>query len=82
MSTEATAPEWVRTYEKGADYIECLGGVSWNDAPLPYPWHHCRAQMRGWMGLSYVERCACGAIRGSAREPWQDWRAGRRSGNP
>jgi hypothetical protein len=64
--------EWVRTYENGADYIESLDGVDWNDAPLPRRWHDCTAQTRGWMSLNYVERCACGAIRDSTREPWME----------
>lgn len=64
------AESWVRTYEHGGDYIESLGGVLWADVPLPYPWHHCKAQTRGWFSLNYTERCACGATRYGAREPW------------
>ena len=55
--------EWVRTYEHDCDYIESVGGIAWQDAPLPYRWHRCRPQTRGWFGLNYTERCACGATR-------------------
>jgi hypothetical protein len=54
---------WVRTYEHNGDYIESIDGTDWADAPLPYPWHKCTPQTRGWFGLSYTERCACGATR-------------------
>jgi hypothetical protein len=64
--------EWVRTYEKDLDYIESIGGVMWGDGPLPYPWHRCEPQTRGWMGLNYTERCNCGAIRLSTRGPWME----------
>jgi hypothetical protein len=64
------AENWVRTFENGLDYLESLDGVLWADAPLPYPWHHCQPQTRGLIGLNYTERCACGAIRMSARGPW------------
>jgi len=62
--------EWVRTYEHDGNYVESVDGIAWADAPLPYPWHHCRPQTRGWMGRGYVERCACGATRLSSRGPW------------
>jgi hypothetical protein len=64
--------EWIRTYENGADYIESIGGVSWNEGAPPYPWHRCEPQTRGWIGLGYVERCCCGAIRARPRGPWAD----------
>ena len=54
---------WIRTYENGADFIESIDGIDWADAPLPYPWHKCWPQTRGWFGLNYTERCACGATR-------------------
>ena len=57
------APNWVRTYENGPDYIESAGGIDWCDAPLPRRFHRCRTQTRGWLRFSYVERCACGATR-------------------
>jgi hypothetical protein len=67
-----TALEWVRTWEHNGNYTESIGGVDWHDAPLPYPWHQCFPQTRGWIGLTYVERCACGAIRGSTRGRWSE----------
>jgi len=70
---------WVRTFENGADYIESLGGIAWADVPLPYPWHHCKPQTRGWFGLSYTERCACGAARLDGRGPWMEKNQTRRS---
>jgi hypothetical protein len=63
---------WVRTFEDGADYIESLDGVCWADAPLPYPWHRCEPQTRGWLGLNCSERCACGATRLDGRGPWME----------
>ena len=69
MSTEL---RWIRTYETGPDYTESIGGILWADAGLPYPWHRCEPQTRGWFGLNYVERCACGAIRDRNRGPWLD----------
>lgn len=62
--------EWVRTYDNAPDYVESLGGVMWNDARLPLPWHRCRAQTRGFLSLDYVERCPCGAARMSPGGPW------------
>lgn len=61
---------WVRSYEKGSDYVESLGGVIWAEAPLPHWLHRCRVQTRGWIGLAYTERCPCGAMRTSPRSPW------------
>lgn len=69
MSDEAG---WIRTYEHDLDYIESINGVSWADAPLPHPWHRCKTQTRGWFGLNYTERCACGATRYAARGPWME----------
>lgn len=62
--------QWTLTYKSGFDYIESLGGVMWNKAPLPLPWHRCRTQTRGWIGPGYVERCPCGATRLSPAGPW------------
>lgn len=62
--------EWVRTYERGLDHLEALGGVHWFDAPLPRRRHQCQPQTRGFFGVNYVERCACGAYRESARLSW------------
>jgi hypothetical protein len=64
--------EWVRTYEKGTDYIESIGGTNWSEGAVPFPWHRCEPQTRGYLDLSYVERCCCGAIRDRARGPWSD----------
>lgn len=62
--------EWVRTYEDGADWSESIGGVMWNDAPLPRWWHRCRAQTRAQLGMGYAERCACGAASLTPAGPW------------
>jgi hypothetical protein len=62
--------DWVLTYENGPDHIESLNGVVWHEAGLPSRWHSCRAQTRAWLGGDYAERCACGAIRLHAGDPW------------
>lgn len=41
---------------------EHVNGVRWHEAPLPRRWHRCRTQTSGWVGLTRVERCACGAL--------------------
>jgi hypothetical protein len=69
---EAKPMNWIRTFENGADYIESIDGIDWHDAPLPSRWHQCREQTRGWFGLNYVERCACGATRLRHSEPWMN----------
>lgn len=39
-------------------------GTDWFEAPLPRRFHRCRPWTFGFGGgLTYVERCACGAIR-------------------
>lgn len=58
--------------ENGGDRAESLGGVLWADAPLPLPWHRCRAQTRGRFVRDYIERCACGAARMSPGGPWTE----------
>lgn len=58
--------------------IENLNGVPWHKAPLPRRWHRCQAQTRGWDMLTYIERCACGAIRLNGRG-WLDRNSTRRS---
>jgi hypothetical protein len=63
---------WVRTYSSGGDYIESLGGVLWSDAGLPLRWHWCVPQTRGRIGLTYSERCRCGAIRLRPTGLWLD----------
>lgn len=40
-----------------------IGGVPWNEAPLPPRMHKCWAQTTGWIGFEQVQRCACGALR-------------------
>lgn len=42
--------------------IEHVNGVRWHEAPLPKWWHRCCVQTSGWIGLTLVERCACGAM--------------------
>ena len=42
--------------------IEHLDGVAWHDAPIPWRWHRCWIQTRGWVKLIRIYRCACGAI--------------------
>jgi hypothetical protein len=76
---KAMSAEWTRTYENGSDYIESLGGVTWNAAPLPLPWHRCRTQTRGWIGPGYVERCPCGATRLSPAGLWLERNQTRKS---
>ena len=49
-----------------------VNDVPWHDAPLPRRLHRCRTQTSGLMGLTLVERCACGAIRLDGRGPWAD----------
>lgn len=67
----ATDVQWVRRdFGNGLDYLESIDDVLWADAPLPPRLHRCRPQTRGWVGLDYVERCACGAARMSSRAPW------------
>jgi hypothetical protein len=65
-------PNWVCTFENDGDYMESIEGILWADAPLPRKRHHCTPQTRGWFGVSYVERCACGAIRGSRYVDWEE----------
>lgn len=43
--------------------IEHKDNIPFWQAPVPRRWHKCSAQTRGWSGLNFVERCACGAIR-------------------
>lgn len=72
---------WVRTFAKGDDYIEDLGGISWHVAGLPRWLHICTAQTRGQLGWDYVERCACGAIRESPQGRWMRRNDTRRAGH-
>jgi hypothetical protein len=81
MST-ATEVSWVRTFEQGTDYIESVGGIDWAEAPLPPRLHWCFPQTRGYFGLHYTERCACGAIRLRRRGPWIEKNQTRRCRRP
>lgn len=70
--TGPSTDEWTRFYSDGIYYAEHRGGVSWYDAPVPRRWHRCRPQNRAYFAASgYVERCACGAIRGNFG-PWAE----------
>lgn len=53
-------------------------GVAWHDAPLPRLLHRCRAQTRGWVGFTQIERCACGAMRSSTFHWWSGYNTRRR----
>lgn len=47
-----------------SEYLQHRDGVPWWEAKLPRRFHFCTAQSRGVTALaSYIERCACGAIR-------------------
>ena len=63
---------WIRKDIGNNNYTESLDGIDWADAPLPRRWHRCRAQTRGWIGLSYVERCPCGGTRLEPRGRWME----------
>lgn len=52
--------------------IRHLDGVPWYSAPVPPRGHDCWPQTDGWIGLKQVQRCACGAIRGSEFRRWLD----------
>lgn len=48
-------------------------GVPWYDAPIPRKWHFCRAWSSGWVDLTQLERCACGAQRDVYQGRWSPW---------
>ena len=50
----------------------------WYDAPLPRRLHRCRPASSGNVSATFVERCACGAIRLN-RGPWDERNSRRRS---
>lgn len=54
--------QWDREWVGDLDYVEHRGSVWWHDTAVPRRWHRCRAQSRGWVGLNYYERCACGGL--------------------
>src|ERR1700689_4726763 len=72
MGADAESPHgnWIRTWENGSDYIECLDGIMWGKSVLPRRWHYCTPQTRGWIGVNYTERCNCGAWRDHCDEKW------------
>jgi hypothetical protein len=44
--------------------MEHRDGLSWWEAPVPRRLHRCKPQTRGYLNwFTFVERCACGAIR-------------------
>lgn len=45
-----------------ASDIDHRDGVAWYDAPIPRRWHRCFVQTDGWLGLTRVWRCPCGAV--------------------
>jgi hypothetical protein len=49
--------------------LENWNGVRWNEAPKPFFIHRCKAQTRGWSGLTEILRCRF--------IPQDDLRAGR-----
>jgi hypothetical protein len=69
--------DWVivENHPKSGMLILCRQGVWWNEAPLPHRVHRCEAQTKGWTsGSTYVERCACGAIKSEGRWTDKNWR--------
>jgi len=73
--------QWVRSHERGPDYVESLGGTPWHEAPLPRWWHRCAPRTRAQFAGSgnYVERCACGAARLGGDRPWLERNETRRA---
>lgn len=71
---------WHTSYRDpaGLNYLEHLGGVPWNEAPLPSRFHRCTPQTRGFFGSSGVQRCACGAIRLRPVDRWSERNSRRR----
>jgi hypothetical protein len=61
---------------------EHLDGVPWYDAPVPPRFHRCKPQTRGWYKTSFIERCACGAIRSQGSYGWISKNERRRGGEP
>ena len=48
-------------------------GIPWHDAPIPRRWHRCQVQTYAFVNyFTFIERCACGAIRMENRSPWMD----------
>ena len=61
-------------YEDGSVEFHNLDGIPWNEARIPSRFHLCTPQTRGYTNyFTYVERCACGAIRiGGRKHFWLD----------
>lgn len=60
---------------------EELHGLPWYRAPLPRRWHRCQSQQSGWVtNWTFVEHCACGAIRFDGGGRWMG-RNSRRKGS-
>lgn len=58
--------------------VRSRGGVDWFDAPIPHRFHRCRPQTMGWTKhFTWIERCACGAMRRDEDLHWT-WRNSRR----
>lgn len=56
-------------------------GIQWWEAKIPRRWHKCKPQTQGWLGLDFIERCACGAIGRTGpggRHIWMERNARRR----
>lgn len=54
----------------GSSATEHRDGIPWHEAKRPFPLHKCQAQTTGFVGLSEVQRCACGSIRNGANGYW------------
>jgi len=39
-----------------------LDNIVWFDQTIPPTKHNCWAQTYAWLGLRFIERCACGAL--------------------
>lgn len=71
----AVPTNWVRQTIPGLgplEYMEHVDGVDWFYAPVPPHKHSCTPQTRGFMNGTYVERCACGAIKLGQSKYWMD----------
>lgn len=67
MRRPDAATRWIRSYDRGAEYVEHLGGIDWVDVEPHRPGQPHRVQTRAMLKGNYVERCSCGAF-GPA--PW------------
>jgi hypothetical protein len=54
----------------GSTETKHRNGVAWHEAKRPFPLHKCRAQTTGYIGISEVQRCACGGIRNGKHHGW------------